>query len=146
MTPDSIFQTCSTIAMIGWLILIIVSPFWATFDKFIIGIIITLFAIVYAWLILQSFSLGDFEKFGSLAGVMELFTNKTTVTAGWIHYLAFDLLTGTWIKKNSLKYNVSHWLIIPCLLFTFMLGPVGFLLYLVIRTFTSRRYFAENYQ
>lgn len=145
MTPDSIFQVCSTIAMAGWIVLLIASPFWMSFDKFVIGIIITLFAIVYAWLIAQSFTTGDFEKFGSLNGVMELFTNRTAVTAGWVHYLAFDLLTGTWIKKNSIKYNISHWLIIPCLFLTFMLGPVGLLLYLLIRTVKAKRYFAENY-
>lgn len=145
MTPDSIFQVCSTIALAGWIVLLIVSPFWMTFDKFVIGIIITLFAIVYAWLIAQSFTAGDFEKFGSLNGVMELFTNRTAVTAGWVHYLAFDLLTGTWIKKNSIKYNISHWLLIPCLFLTFMLGPVGLLLYLLIRTIKAKRYFAENY-
>ena len=145
MTPDSIFQACSTIAMAGWIVLLIASPFWMSFDKFVIGIIITLFAIVYAWLITQSFTTGDFEKFGSLNGVMELFTNRTAVTAGWVHYLAFDLLTGTWIKKNSIKYNISHWLLIPCLFLTFMLGPVGLLLYLLIRTIKAKRYFAENY-
>jgi len=145
MTPDSIFQACSTIAMAGWIVLLIASPFWMSFDKFVIGIIITLFAIVYAWLIAQSFTPGDFEKFGSLNGVMELFTNRTAVTAGWVHYLAFDLLTGTWIKKNSIKYNISHWLLIPCLFLTFMLGPVGLLLYLLIRTIKAKRYFAENY-
>ena len=145
MTPDSIFQACSTIAMAGWIVLLIAPPFWMSFDKFVIGIIITLFAIVYAWLITQSFTTGDFEKFGSLNGVMELFTNRTAVTAGWVHYLAFDLLTGTWIKKNSIKYNISHWLLIPCLFLTFMLGPVGLLLYLLIRTIKAKRYFAENY-
>ena len=145
MSPDSIFQACSTIAMAGWIVLLIASPFWMSFDKFVIGIIITLFAIVYAWLITQSFTTGDFEKFGSLNGVMELFTNRTAVTAGWVHYLAFDLLTGTWIKKNSIKYNISHWLLIPCLFLTFMLGPVGLLLYLLIRTIKAKRYFAENY-
>ena len=145
MTRDSIFQACSTIAMAGWIVLLIASPFWMSFDKFVIGIIITLFAIVYAWLITQSFTTGDFEKFGSLNGVMELFTNRTAVTAGWVHYLAFDLLTGTWIKKNSIKYNISHWLLIPCLFLTFMLGPVGLLLYLLIRTIKAMRYFAENY-
>jgi hypothetical protein len=46
MSPDSVFQTCSTIAMaVGWSLLII-SPFWSGFDKFLIGIIITLLAIV----------------------------------------------------------------------------------------------------
>ncbi|MFM9907760.1 MAG: ABA4-like family protein [Chitinophagaceae bacterium] len=145
MTPDTIFEYCNTIALLGWLVLIAGSPFWMQFDKFIIGIVITLFAIVYAWLIANSFQAGDFEKFGSLDGVMQLFTNKTAVAAGWIHYLAFDLLTGIWIKKNSIKYNISHWLIIPCLLFTFMLGPVGFLLYIIIRSIVAKKYFAENY-
>ena len=134
MSPDSVFQTCSTIAMAGWLVLLIISPFWSSFDKFLIGIIITLFAIVYAWLIFQVFSPGDFEKFGSLNGVMELFTDKTAVTAGWVHYLAFDLLTGIWIKKNAQKYGIHHLILIPCLLLTFMLGPIGLLLYLLIQS------------
>jgi len=145
MTPDTIFQICSTITLLGWVILIVASPFWIKFDKFVIGIIITLFAIVYAWLILQVFRPEDFQKFGTLKGVMELFTNPTAVTAGWIHYLAFDLMVGCWIKNNSVKYGIGHWLIIPCLLLTFMLGPVGLLLYLAIRTVSSRQYFAENF-
>ena len=145
MSPDSIFQTCSTIAMVGWIALLIISPFWSGFDKFLIGIIITLFAIVYAWLIFQVFTPGDFEKFGSLNGVMELFTNKTAVTAGWIHYLAFDLLTGIWLKKNALKYNIHHLILIPCLLLTFMLGPIGLLLYLLVRWIITKQYFAANY-
>ncbi|HEU5166949.1 MAG TPA: ABA4-like family protein [Chitinophagaceae bacterium] len=145
MSPDSVFQTCSTIAMVGWLVLLIISPFWSSFDKFLIGIIITLFAIVYLWLIFQIFGPGDFEKFGSLNGVMELFTNKTAVTAGWVHYLAFDLLTGIWIKKNAQKYNIHHLILIPCLLFTFMLGPIGLLLYLLVRLIKTKQYFAANY-
>ena len=145
MSPDSIFQTCSTIAMAGWLVLLTISPFWSSFDKFLIGIIITLLAIVYAWLIFQVFSPGDFEKFSSLNGVMELFTDKTAVTAGWIHYLAIDLLTGIWIKKNAQKYNIHHLILIPCLLVTIMLAPIGLLLYLLVRTIKTKQYFATNY-
>lgn len=145
MSPDSVFQTCSTIAMVGWLVLLIISPFWSSFDKFLIGIIITLFTIVYAWLIFQVFRPEDFEKFGSLNGVMELFTDKTAVTAGWVHYLAFDLLTGIWIKKNAQKYNIHHLILIPCLLLTFMLGPIGLLLYLLVRWIKTKQYFVANY-
>ena len=145
MSPDSIFQTCSTIVMAGWLVLLIISPFWSSFDKFLIGIIITLLAIVYAWLIFQVFTPGDFEKFSSLNGVMELFTDKTAVTAGWIHYLAIDLLTGTWIKKNAQKYNIHHLIVLPCLLVTFMLAPIGLLLYLLVRSIKTKQYFAANY-
>ena len=145
MSPDSVFQTCSTIAMVGWVVLLIISPFWSNFDKFLIGIIITLFGIVYAWLIFQVFTPGDFEKFGSLNGVMELFTDKTAVTAGWVHYLAFDLLTGIWIKKNAQKYNIHHLIVLPCLLVTFMLAPIGLLLYLLVRSIKTKQYFAANY-
>jgi ABA DEFICIENT 4-like len=145
MSPDSVFQSCSTIAMLGWLVLLIISPFWSSFDKFLVGIIITLFSIVYAWLIFQVFRPEDFEKFGSLNGVMELFTDKTAVTAGWVHYLAFDLFTGIWIKKNAQKYNIHHLILIPCLLLTFMLGPIGLLLYLLIRLIKTKQYFAANY-
>lgn len=145
MTPDTIFQLCSTITMIGWLVLIIASPFNLEIDKFLIGIIITLLAIVYTWLIISSFSPGDMKSFGSLDGVMGLFQNKTLVTAGWVHYLAFDLMTGIWIKRNSVIYGIHHWLIIPCLFFTFMLGPVGLLFYLLIRLIKTRNYFSANY-
>jgi len=145
MSPDSIFQTCNTITMVGWIVLLIISPFWSSFDKFLIGIIITLLAIVYAWLIFQVFTPGDFEKFSSLNGVMELFTDKTAVTAGWIHYLAIDLLTGIWIKKNAQKYNIHHLIVLPCLLVTFMLAPIGLLLYLLVRSIKTKQYFAANY-
>jgi len=145
MSPDSIFQGCSTIAMAGWLVLLIISPFWSSFDKFLVGIVITLFAVIYTWLVFQVFGPGDLEKFGSLNGVMELFTDKTAVTAGWVHYLAFDLLAGIWIKKNAQKYNIQHLILIPCLLFTFMLGPAGLLLYSLVRSIKTKRYFAANY-
>ena len=144
MSPDQIFQLCNIIAMSGWLILILI-PSWYQSDKFIIGIIITLFAIVYAWLIFSAFKPADLKSFSSLEGVMNLFTNPKLVLAGWVHYLAFDLLTGLFIKKNSLKHGISHWIIIPCLLFTFMLGPAGLLLYLLIRFIITKNYFAENY-
>lgn len=145
MTPDSIFQICSSLAMLGWIVLLLLSPFWSGFDKFLVGVIISLFSIVYAWLIFQVLTPGDFEKFGSLNGVMELFTDKTAVTAGWVHYLAFDLMAGTWIKKNGMKYNIHHLLLVPCLLLTFMLGPIGLLLYLLIRFIKTKQYFIANY-
>jgi hypothetical protein len=143
MSTESIFQLCNTIALIGWLLLILVNPLWFAIDKLLTGIIITLFAIVYTWLVFTGFNFSDVSSFGSLDGVMELFTDRKVVTAGWIHYLAFDLMTGIWIKKNSLKYGISQWFVLPCLLLTFMFGPMGLLLYFVIRWISIRQYFAE---
>ncbi len=145
MAPGNIFRYCSSFAIIGWLLLIIASPFWKKVDSIIIGVIIVLFAIVYTWLILTGFHIDDIQKFNSLEGVMNLFTNPVTVTAGWIHYLAFDLMTGVWIKNNSLTHGISHLLVVPCLLLTFMFGPIGLLLYLLMRWIKTKNYFAQNY-
>jgi hypothetical protein len=144
MSPDQIFRLCNTIAMIGWLILILFSA-WYQSDKLIIGIIVTLFAIVYTWLMFSTFKLAELKNFGSLEGVMNLFQNPKLVLAGWIHYLAFDLLAGLFIKKNSLKHGINHWIVVPCLLLTFMLGPAGLLLYLLIRLVITKSYFVQNY-
>ncbi len=144
MNDETIFNIAGPIAIIGWIILILL-PKWISSDKFIIGIIVTLFCIAYAWLIAGNFSPADVKKFNSLAGVMELFQNPALVVAGWIHYLAFDLMTGLFIKKNASKHGISHWLLIPCLFFTFMLGPAGLLLYLLLRFIITKNYFADNF-
>jgi hypothetical protein len=144
MTPDSVFQLCNSIAMFGWIILIVL-PMWYASDKFIIGIIVALFAIIYTYYIVTNISAIDMKSFSSLKGVTALFTNPLAVLIGWVHYLAFDLMVGIWIKNNSLKYGISHWLIIPCLLLTFMFGPIGLLLYLLVRFAKTRNYFSANY-
>ena len=144
MSPDSIFSICNTLALLSWLVLIIASPYWKHTDKLLVGVSITLLAIVYIWCISQSFNPGDFTKFSTLDGLMGLFTSKMAVTAGWIHYLAFDLMTGVWIRNNSVRHGLRHIVIVPCLVFTFMLGPTGLLMYLVIRAVKTGRYLAEN--
>ena len=144
MTPDKIFSICNSIALAGWLILMFL-PFWHNRDRFVVGIIVTLFCIVYTWLIINSFDPAGFKNFSTLNGVMELFTNKTMVTAGWVHYLAFDLMTGVFIFRNARLHGINHWITVPCLFLTFMLGPVGLLLYLVIRMIATRKFLAENF-
>ncbi len=146
MLPESIFQICSTIALTGWIILIFVSPFWWGADKLLTGFIVSLLALVYAWLVFISFDFSGLGKFGSFDGVMQLFQDKTVVTAGWIHYLAFDLFTGTWISKNAVKHNISHGLVVPSLLLTFMFGPIGLLLYFITRAIKTKNYFAESFE
>lgn len=140
MTNDQIFKLVSSIAMLAWLLLII-APKWEGTGKTLMGLVITLFCIIYIYLISQSIKAEDFKSFSSLPGVMQLFTQEGAVLAGWVHYLAFDLMAGLFIVNDSQKNNLSHWLIIPCLLFTFMLGPVGLFLYLLIRLVKTKKYF-----
>ena len=145
MHPDTIFQFCNTLALVAWLVLLLISPLYQGTDQVLIGVVIALLSIIYVWLITQSLSFTDFEKFSTLDGLMTLFTSKTAVTAGWVHYLAFDLLAGIWIKNNANKHGIGHGLIVPCLVFTFMMGPLGLLLYLLLRWLITRTYFSANF-
>ena len=83
------------------------------------------------------------DSFGSLDGVAALFVNREALLAGWIHYLAFDLLTGIFIVNNARKNGIGIALLLPCLFFTFMLGPVGLLLYLLIRWTRTKNYWID---
>jgi hypothetical protein len=70
--------------------------------------------------------------------VRALFANDAALDAGWLHYLAFDLFVGTWIvRQGALDGMHPLWLLL-CLPVTFMLGPVGFLLFLIARSVFSR--------
>ena len=72
--------------------------------------------------------------FTSLNGLTEMFQNANPqgVAAGWLHYLAFDFWVGCWMLKNSQEKGVKHiWMLVP-MLFTFMLGPVGIIIYTLV--------------
>jgi hypothetical protein len=72
--------------------------------------------------------------FGSLADVATLFSKQELLLAGWVHYLCFDLFIGAWEVRDSQRHGTPHLLVIPCLLMTFMLGPIGLLFYFAIRS------------
>ncbi len=142
MKAETIFQVCNSAAPIGWL-LMVVAPRWK-WTKLIIlsGLYPLLLAIVYLALIILFF--GDAEgDFGSLQGVATLFQNPFALTAGWIHYLAFDMFIGAWEVRDSKKNGISHLLIIPCLFFTFMFGPVGLLMYFALRWLKTKKLLHE---
>ena len=144
MNPEQVFSFCNTLVLPGW-ILLLALPRWKFTEHIITGIIVTILAGFYCYFIFTNLHPSDFKNFKTLGGVMALFTKDKAVLAGWIHYLAFDLLTGLFIVKNAQKHNVNHWLLIPCLFLTFMLGPCGLLLYFIIRMLRTKQYFAPNY-
>ena len=64
----------------------------------------------------------------------ERFQKRELLLAGWIHYLCFDLFIGAWEVRDSQANGIPHLVVIPCLIMTFMLGPIGLLFYFAIRT------------
>jgi hypothetical protein len=132
MTPDMIFQIASATAMAGWLVLL-VSPFIPKLADRISGLIIpTLLSIAYTALILAFLDRAQ-GGYDSLDNVMTMFTVREAVLIGWIHYLAFDLFIGAWEVRTGRAEGMPFLLVLPCLPLTFMFGPVGLLLFIVLR-------------
>ncbi len=128
MTPEQLFSIANLTAMLGW-ILMIVLPRWRWTARIVLsGLIPLLLSLVYLVLIVTTFGRTE-GGFGSLAEVAKLFRNDWVLLAGWVHYLVFDLFVGSWELRDAQRNGLSHWLVIPCLLLTFLFGPIGFLLY-----------------
>jgi heme A synthase len=144
MNYDAIFKVTCIIAAIGWIILLLISPYWPNYEKFLVGLIIVILAIVYSMLNFTNFDPAILSKFSSLKGILSLYENPALLLAGWVHFLAFDLFVAVWIKQNSVKHGIKHGWIIPALIFTCLLAPLGFLIYILIRWIKTKNYFADN--
>jgi hypothetical protein len=130
---------------------IVVIPFWLMMFAFpradwvakIIRspLIIVPPAIIYTLLIVFSFMQNNsmsFDAFMSLDGVTGLITSPAGVTTVWAHLLTFDLMTGRWIYLDALDRKMQSWVVMVPLVLTFLLGPIGLLLYLVFRASTVK--------
>jgi hypothetical protein len=145
MSADFLFQVANTSALIGWLVLL-GSPLHPVGADRIAGLIIPLLlSVAYAGLILAFWTSGE-GGFGSLDEVAQLFQTRALLLAGWIHYLAFDLFVGAWIVRAARAEAVPFYLVVPCLVLTFLFGPAGFLAFTSIRAARTGRAAAANFK
>lgn len=131
MTPDTLFQIANPLAMLGWITLALspLAPRWA--DRIGGFLIPAILSLLYAGLILGYWWQGQ-GGFDSLSNVMALLSNPWMALAGWVHFLAFDLFIGGWITRRARTEGIAHLMILPCLLMTFLFGPIGLILFLSI--------------
>ena len=133
---ESIFSACSSLALLGWALLVFLPRQRPAHLLAAAGIPLVI-SVVYLVLIAQHFGRSE-GGFGSLSDVAQLFSNPALLLAGWVHYLAFDLFIGAWESRDAQRHGIPHLLVVPCLLLTFMLGPIGLLTYWALRTWRTR--------
>lgn len=131
-TLETIFSVTSLLATIGWGILIFLPRGWPTVNAIPALVIPGLIAAAYTVLIATSFGEGG-GGFGSLADVRQLFSSDAALLAGWLHYLAFDLLVGIIIARQADETGINRVIQVPFLLLAFLFGPAGFLLFQLVR-------------
>lgn len=74
----------------------------------------------------------------NIAGLQNLFVSKGGLVLGWTHYLAFDLFVGQWIARDADNKGFHRLVQVPILLLTFLMGPVGFFIWLLVRERRAR--------
>ena len=142
ITAETIFRIANMIAMLGWILLILLPRWRGTLLVVRNGSLSLALAVTYA-ILLVLFLFQAEGGFDSLQGVSMLFSNPYVLLAGWIHYLAFDLLIGCWEVHDAQHRGLSHLVIIPSLVCTFLIGPAGYVLYRVTRAVVSGKSVAD---
>eukprot|EP00670_Eutreptiella_braarudii_P023269 CAMPEP_0174347078 /NCGR_PEP_ID=MMETSP0811_2-20130205/3020_1 /TAXON_ID=73025 ORGANISM="Eutreptiella gymnastica-like, Strain CCMP1594" /NCGR_SAMPLE_ID=MMETSP0811_2 /ASSEMBLY_ACC=CAM_ASM_000667 /LENGTH=160 /DNA_ID=CAMNT_0015472261 /DNA_START=35 /DNA_END=517 /DNA_ORIENTATION=+ len=121
-------------------ILLAVAPSWR-YTMPIVTATILGFAVLYVFwtvLILISSEPQPEGDFFTLDGLVKLFASHDYVFVGWVHYVVFDLCVGRFEVQDAQRSRVPHLLVVPCLFFTLMSGPMGLLLYGAVRHFFAR--------
>jgi hypothetical protein len=74
----------------------------------------------------------------TLATISATLATPQGATAAWAHLLAFDLFVGRWAYLDSRERRINAWLMALILCFILLVGPFGFLLYLIVRKVNGR--------
>jgi hypothetical protein len=139
MSADSFYWYASVLIFIPWGLLI-VAPRWQYTEPVAFGSAIVLLgaAAIFTFKYLTGPTGGG--SFLSLEGFENLFRSKEMLLTGWLNYLSFCLLVGTWQTHDARQLKIGHIFLIPSLLLTMITGPAGLLLYLVIRFFRTKKW------
>ena len=135
MTTEKLFSLFSTFVLLGWLALLIAPlrrGLAITTARWVSAILCGAYvAMLSAGLAGPGPPAG--AGFNTLEGVRLLLSTPEALLAGWVHYLAFDLFVASWQVEDAPAARIPHWLLLPCLALTFVAGPIGLLLYFIIK-------------
>lgn len=141
LTPDFLFTLANALALPGW-VLLVLAPRWRGTKALVLsGAWPAGLALAYAVLIAAHYlgPHGAEGGFGSLGQVAALFQDPWALLAGWVHYLCFDLFVGAWEVRDAQRRGVPHWALGPALGLTFLVGPVGLLVYFGVRRILGKQ-------
>ena len=142
----TLFSVTNGLALIGWLVLAFAprKPLTNSAVMYLgVALLCLIYAVCFALVLSGSVDPGQVGAagkggFGSIEAVRALFQSDGGVVIGWTHYLAFDLFTGLWIARDADAKQFSRILQLPFLVATFLAGPVGLLLWLILRERRAR--------
>jgi len=131
MTASALFSFANSYAFLGWFLLLS-APNWKHTQTIVKYGILFVLGLVYTVLVLKGIKNFNISDFSTLSNVKQLFSQDEALLAGWIHYLCFDLFIGAYIVRKSIEINIPRIIYSLILPFTFMFGPVGFVIFTLV--------------
>ena len=83
-----------------------------------------------------------FEIFNLYLGLNDLyaiFSNEAFLLVFWLHFLSINLFVGSWIASDSKIFGISRIFVIISLILTYLTGPVGLVIYWIVRVLYSKK-------
>ena len=142
-----------TIEMLYYWVNLGVLPFWviliffpqSNLSKYFVTSIFPIFVLggAYTFVLYKSYiNSFDFENnftlYLGINNISELFENKSYLMMFWIHFISINLFTGGWIVKDAQKLSINKILSGIPLIVTYLIGPIGLLIYWLIRIFYAK--------
>ncbi len=143
MTNENIYLFANWGVIPFWILLIFFPNYQLTnfFAQSIIAPL--LLGIGYAYLSYTIYIDGNifdgFELYNGIDGLYSMFANETLLLIFWLHFLAINLFAGGWIVRDSKKFLIPKVLTIPSLILTYFSGPIGLVVYWLIRIFFAKK-------
>lgn len=142
MDVERLFSLSGAIAIGGWLALAIGVLVRRPRAVRVVArtIVPLILAGLYAALLVGFWHAAPDGGFSSLAAVTALFAVPELLLAGWIHYLAFDLLVGGLIAEDDAAAGRPRALTVGTMALTFLAGPIGYLAHRAFAPAFGKRY------
>lgn len=136
MSYETLFSLLNLSVFPAWLLLIFLPRSGLTgrlVHSGLYPLLLGAFYIIVMGYELMTGAASEGANFTSVAGVSAIFATPLGVLVGWSHYLVFDLFVGAWIARDSQRRGIGHLWTVPCLILTFVFGPVGLFGYVLMR-------------
>ena len=144
LTFENIYLWANFGVLPFWLMLIFIPN--SRFTQFFVNSIILplILSAAYVYAIYQAILFEEpiydfFKLYLNLDSLYTIFATESFLLVFWLHFLALNLFLGSWVSRDGVKYNISRSLLFIPLILIYFTGPLGLVLYWIIRVFFAKK-------
>ena len=143
LTSDNIYLLANWGVIPFWLMLLTMPN--QPITKILVNSVIVplILASAYVYLAYKLYLDGEvfdvFQLYFGLDSLYSIYSNEIFLLIFWLHFLSISLFIGSWISRDAQRYMVPKILTMLSLILTYFSGPVGIVIYWLIRIFFAKK-------